>query len=95
MPEAERVIDVCLATDALVDDLIPINVLAQDRWLCTPAYARRRLLASGVRLVVVWGHGLQPLRVRKSDVRKVERALTRFLQPRMPCTNSLDKMEKT
>jgi hypothetical protein len=59
-PEAERVIDVCWATDALVRHLIPINELAQQQWLCTPAYARARLLASGVRLVTVWGQGNQP-----------------------------------
>jgi hypothetical protein len=88
MPEAERVIDVCWATDALMRQLIPINELARERWRCTPAYARARLQASGVRLVIVWGHGLQCLRVRKRDVLEVEKSLTiRFQPAKRPATN--------
>jgi hypothetical protein len=82
--EPEHVIDVCQPTDPLVRTLIPINVLARERWLCTPAYARRRLLKSGVRLVAILGRFNQYLHVRRRDVEEVEKALTVYLKRKRP-----------
>ena len=77
-PEVEIVIDILSAKD--LRSLLTVEQLAR-RWQCTSAFTYRRLRASGIRLVRVYGYG-QQYRVRRSDVKALEKALTIYLAQR-------------